>query len=241
MPAEAPHAGLMPAGVGRRPVTLHPVAFTLTFFFRSPAVHAPSAWLRQTWSRKVHFLLGVVTPSESQVGSQSVQLMVPPFSSPVGTPRNWIRHSVVASMIACAMPCATRPRSSMAGTTARRMRNLKLPCPCLCMVRPPDVVSDRVWPLECHNAGRAKRSTRKARERTPSSSFGIRPPGRMAAPVSSYTLEASIGARSVGARSIRQAAPRRARGRRREPARGSHPGRGGVAAGGAIAGAARGR
>src|SRR2546422_1751990 len=42
MPVKAPHSELMPAGVGRSPVTLHPIPFALTFL-RLAAVHVPRA------------------------------------------------------------------------------------------------------------------------------------------------------------------------------------------------------
>src|SRR2546422_3204764 len=93
---------------------------TLTRWSAVPA-QAPSARLAQSCRVNVHEPFAVPAPSSSHAGSQSVQVIVPPFLSASGTPENPMRHSVVASMTAWLERPATRVAAS-ATMAARRER-----------------------------------------------------------------------------------------------------------------------
>src|SRR5438552_12833549 len=121
----APQARLVPSGGGALPVRHLPLTLT---FFREAGVHVPvgSGSLTQTWNSNVQLRFGVLTPSASQVGSQSVHGSEPPLAFAAGTPVKPIKHSVLAFITASArapMPTsgAIMPRLS---TTAIGWRGL---------------------------------------------------------------------------------------------------------------------
>src|ERR1051325_594339 len=96
--ASVPQPGVVPEGLKESALAPHfPLTFTGT---RSVAVQEPDASLAHTLTLNVQDPFAVLTPSASQLGSQSVQMMVPPFLSASGTSPKSIRHSVVASMTA---------------------------------------------------------------------------------------------------------------------------------------------
>src|SRR5215470_16323326 len=117
----APHAESVLAGLVSVPVTPF---FTISFtFFRLLALQEPWALFTQAMSLKVQDWFGVVTPSWSQLGSQSLQVTVPPFSPPwgrLGRPSKLPRHSPSGVSFATTRP--TNPARTTAKKTMKPMR-----------------------------------------------------------------------------------------------------------------------
>jgi hypothetical protein len=130
--AVGPHTWSVPEGFGLSAPRLHCPDFLTLNFFRSAGVQGSPARFRQTCTLKVQEPLAVVWWSWSQLGSQSVHSMVPPFSRPGGLV-NSARHWVVASWITrradvgAATPRSVPPRTSITRPIGRPDSRMRRP------------------------------------------------------------------------------------------------------------------
>jgi hypothetical protein len=117
-----PHFASVPEGIfGFRNPSLHLPDFLTFSFLKSAAVHGPPAWLRQICRLKTQELFAVLTPSWSQLGSQSLHSTLPPFSLP-GNPSNSARHWVVSSWITLRAEAGTAVPSIVPTRTSTMLR-----------------------------------------------------------------------------------------------------------------------